>query len=174
MKTHTIITYSIEELKEQFPEAYKKAISDNSDWNVMDDCWHECITQEAEDLGFMLVEWDLDRHTIKLGKFTETLETIAKKIVQDHGETCNTHKTASAFLKDLATLREKYPIEGENDPVYGGELELMEVEFERELALDYLALLRQEYDYQTSEEAIFDSLLANDCQFTEDGKMFRA
>ena len=32
-------------------------------------------------------------------------------------------------------------------------------------------ILQKEYEYQTSEEAIIETIKANDCEFTEDGKL---
>lgn len=42
------------------------------------------------------------------------------------------------------------------------------IEFSRQIYRE----LEKEYDYLTSETAVFESLQANDCEFTEDGKIF--
>jgi hypothetical protein len=51
------------------------------------------------------------------------------------------------------------------------ELIRMESEFEESLIEDYSILLQKEYDYQTSEEAIIETIEANDYEFTEEGEL---
>lgn len=53
-----------------------------------------------------------------------------------------------------------------------GLLDDLDAAFARALSEEYLSILRQEYDYQTSEEAIKGTIEANDYDFTEDGKIF--
>jgi hypothetical protein len=48
----------------------------------------------------------------------------------------------------------------------------LDTEFQRALGKEYLSILRREYEYQTSEEAIIETIEANDYDFTEDGRIF--
>ena len=48
---------------------------------------------------------------------------------------------------------------------------IIEDEFLKSLLEDYSIILQKEYEYQTSEEAIIESIKANDYEFTEDGKL---
>ena len=43
--------------------------------------------------------------------------------------------------------------------------------FLEQLLQDYLCLLRQEYEYQTSSEAIKETIICNDYEFTESGEL---
>jgi hypothetical protein len=50
----------------------------------------------------------------------------------------------------------------------------LESEFEADLISEYAHMLQREYDYLTSEEAIRETIEANDYDFTEDGKLFNS
>jgi hypothetical protein len=41
----------------------------------------------------------------------------------------------------------------------------------KDILYEYLEMLRQEYEYQTSEEAIIETIEANEYTFLEDGTM---
>ena len=51
------------------------------------------------------------------------------------------------------------------------ELDTLEYNFQQSLSEDYLSMLKKEYEYKTSEEAIIETIKANDYEFTEDGKL---
>lgn len=47
----------------------------------------------------------------------------------------------------------------------------IEEDFKKALLQDYLSMLQGEYDYQTSEEQVLESIRANEYLFTEDGEL---
>ena len=49
-----------------------------------------------------------------------------------------------------------------------------EEKFLNDISNDYLKILRDEYDYRTSKEAIIESIEANEYDFTENGKIHRS
>jgi hypothetical protein len=53
------------------------------------------------------------------------------------------------------------------------QVEDMELEFLRSILEDYRILLQKDYDYQTSDEAIIETIQANEYEFTENGELFR-
>ena len=65
MKTHTINTYSFNELSE---EAQQKAIENLSDINVNFDWWNFTY-EDAKNIGLKITSFDLDRRRHAKGQF---------------------------------------------------------------------------------------------------------
>jgi len=47
----------------------------------------------------------------------------------------------------------------------------IDAEFLRSLCEDYRIMLQNEYEYLTSEEAIIETIIANEYEFTEEGEL---
>jgi hypothetical protein len=77
--------------------------------------------------------------------------------MEQHGETCETYKDAERCILDL---------KHKNDE----KREFAEREFLHALLEDYRIMLEMDEEYQSSEEAIAETMEANDYEFTEDGK----
>lgn len=168
MKQHTITTYNFDELS---PESQKHAIEKLWDINVAYDWW-DYIYEDAENVGVKIHESYPDCK----GEFTESATYTANKILQDHGETCETYQTANGFMDDLNRFMETAEKDEYGELAYLSDeqkVEDMELEFLRSLLESYRILLQKEYDYQTSEEAIIETILANEYEFTENGELFR-
>lgn len=54
---------------------------------------------------------------------------------------------------------------------YEDEANELAEDYRRAILEDYLFLLRDEYEYLTSRDAVVESIQANDYLFTEDGKL---
>ena len=166
-ETTTRTLYTFDELSE---EAKGKAIEGLYDLNVFFDWW-DGVYEDAKEIGLKIESFDLGRHQIE-GRFTQSAEDVAQAIIKDHGPDCETFKTATKFLKDLEGSRRAWaimnPDEVDNEPDTDEELEK---EFLQSLLEDYRIMLRQEYEYLTSDEAIIESIKANEYEFTEDGKL---
>ena len=125
--------------------------------------WYDFIYEEAKQLGFTIESFDLYRRECKI-KLHDTCENIAKKIVAEHGEKCETYKTAAQFLKDGAKF---FTSDEESDEEIA-----LNYEFRNALAGDYRAMLQAESDYMESEESIKEMMDANEYTFTESGARF--
>jgi hypothetical protein len=177
MKQHVINTYSFGELSEK---AQEKAIDSLIYVNVEFDWW-ESAYEDAANVGIEIREFDIDRGSYCKVKFpADSAYEVATKIMQDHGSVCDTYQTAKAFIQEWDDLVKHYSNGVEIDKVAeGNEYEFdeaadnLETEFMSDIAQDYLKLLRDEYEYLTSKEAVIDTIEANDYQFTEDGKRYR-
>jgi hypothetical protein len=96
--------------------------------------------------------------------------------VENHGENCDTRTLADEYLKDHDKIIDE--AERDEDGELADEytvdklLDELNAEFQRALGEEYLSILRKEYEYLTSEEAIIETIQANEYEFTEDGKMF--
>lgn len=185
VKTYTV--YTFDELSD---EQKQKAIEHYYDINVDYDWWEFY----PEDCAIDLKEFDIYRGDIKID-FVESAQDTAKHIIANHGEKSGTYVTSADFLKrdtELAArfdaLEDAYRAAEEKyteDPKRGEKLDAIDeeqrdieeqreqlaTEYRTELAEDVLVLLRNEYDYLTGEEAIAETLRANEYEFTEDGRI---
>ena len=156
--------YHFEELT---PEAQDKAIEELANIIQVDVFYAESILEDAKEAGINIDEYDLYRRTIG-GKLTESAEDVANKIIADHGPDCDTYKTARAYLGELSTLKGIHGIADMEDEDL--DTEDIDNDFRRAILEDYLSLLRREYEYQGSREAIIETINANEYGFFEDGK----
>lgn len=171
MKTKCYNVYKFSELSEK---AQAKAIDNLRNLNV-DFEWWESTYEDAANIGLKITEFDIDRGDYCKGDFISGAEETAHKIEKDHGEICETFKTAKTYLSERDRIIDAAPKDktGEfsDQDELDEKLDEADREFLRSLLADYLSNLRQEFDYQTSDEAIKDSILANDYDFTENGKL---
>lgn len=152
MKTIEISVYTFEELTE---EQQQKAIERYSNINV-DFEWWNYIYNELDNLGLKCHGFDIDRGSYCKLSFVSSARIVAKNIINDHDEACDTYNTALKFLNAC-----------------DNNIENSEDDFLQELSEDYLILLRHEYEYLTSEEAIKETLITNEYDFNTDGKIYR-
>lgn len=175
--------YKFDELSE---EAKERAVERLYDINV-DYEWWDGVYDDAELIGCKIKGFDIGRgQSIDFQIFGH--EHTANAILKNHGEVCETYQLAAAFLlsyKVADTNEDKYtaklndaPYDSEEESLYWAASEYweerlkdLEEEFERELAEEYLSMLRREYEYLTSEEAIIETIQANEYDFTEDGQL---
>lgn len=169
MKIIEIKVYQFDELNDK---AKQKAIANLSDINVDSDWW-ESTYEDAKNVGIEISEFDLDRGDFCKGKFIENALFTANKIKEEHGEDCTTYKTALNFLEARTNLFLK---DGEErtgeDEIIEEEVNDLEEEFLYDILRNYLKILKDEYEYLTSEKAIIEGIEANEYDFTEDGKIF--
>ena len=158
MRTETIIRtlYTIDELPE---DVKQRAIENLSDINV-DYKWWDCIIDDAEEIGLKIKEFDIDRGSYVKGEFINNPETVANKIITNHGEVCDTHQTALTYLSDIKNVNPE-----------SEEREELDNEFLYSLCEDYRITLKKDYEYRCSEEAILETIKANSYEFTEYGEL---
>jgi len=172
MRTQVIkkVLYKFEELTEEQKE---NAIEKLSDINVDFDWW-QFIYEDAERIGLKITGFDIDRGSYCKGSFILSASEVAQNIFNEHGEKCETYKTAMSFMEEWQPVFNDYM--DESSPNYESgksEDKLMELEdeFLKSLLEDYRIMLSHEYDYQTSKEAIIETIKANDYEFDENGNL---
>jgi hypothetical protein len=170
MKTKTINLYQFSELSE---EAKQHAIEKLSEINV-DFQWYDFTENEAKEIGLNIKEFDLDRRCFVKGEFTLSACEVAQNILNNHGEECETYKTAQSFLNDWQPVFNDYM--DETHPNYESresedKLSDMESDFLQSLCEDYRIILTKEYEYLTSKEAIIETIEANEYDFNEEGNL---
>lgn len=144
MRTITMNVYSFGELSD---EAKEKAI-DAMRYAEVQHEWWEYVYYAAEMVGVNINEFDIDRASHCSIDFQQSPEFTAYEIVANHGKTCDTYGDAEAFIA-------------------GGEL--YPILFKQNLSESYLAMLRREYEYLTSDKAVIEMIEANEYEFTEGG-----
>lgn len=169
MRTVRTKVYQFSELSK---EAQQKVIEKNYDINVNYDWW-EFICEDAENIGLKIKSFDIDRASYVKGEFTQDAIYTAEKIKIEHGENCDTYKTAENFLAEYMPIAIQW--EKDNEGFYflnEDESEDMCNEFLKSLCEDYRIILSNEYDYLTSEAAIKETIEANEYEFTKEGNRF--
>jgi len=179
MRTISTTVYQFDELndtaKEKAREWYRNG--------ALDYDWWDFTYQDAATIGLKITSFDLDRNRHAKGHLTMSLPDSCKAILKEHGEACETYKTASSYAGELATLtatlnREKEELSEEEyadkadelDDTYQGEIDRLTEEYEQELLEDYSIMLQHEYEWLLADEQVDESIRANEYEFTETGK----
>jgi len=165
-ETVTQEIYTFEELSE---DVQARVIEKNCDFNVNYNWWN-CTYEDAKMVGFKIESFDLDRDRYVDGDFTDTAEYAARAIIENHGETCETYILAKDYLAQLLIVTMKHTAEGGDDE----DLDTLDIDeaFLKDLRREYHKILVKEYDYLTSDEAIRETMIANEYQFYEDGDFY--
>jgi len=153
-------------------KAQEKAIDGLWDINVEHDWWNFTY-EDAENIGLRLTGFDLDRGAYCHGDFINSPEDCARKIIKEHGEKCETRIDAEAYLKEHMDIEQHTTIDdyGQFDDKTADKIDTLNREFHKSILEDYRIMLQQNYDYYTSREAIFETIEANDYEFTLEGKL---
>ena len=167
MKTKTIEIYEFDELSES---AQDKAIDNirtiNNDYE-----WWDSIYEDAKDAGIILESFDLDRNRHAKGYFSNGAEGCAHLIVDNHGEICETYKTARAYLKDRDKLM-RTPIDGDFDETaLDNSLNDLDTDFLQSILEDYSMSLQREYEYLNSKENLLEVIACNEYTFNVNGQL---
>ena len=170
MKTKTITLYEFNELsdtaKEKAREWYRGG--------ALDYDWWDSIYDDAKRIGIKITAFDLDRNRHATGELLASAEETAHKIEKEHGDSCETYKTAKQYLADRDKLVESAERDenGEFVDEYSLDCALddLDAEFLNSLLEDYSVILQKEYEYLLSDESVDENILANGYTFTEDGK----
>ena len=175
MKTKTIEIYTFNELSDKAKET---AVEQNYDYNVYFDWWDNTY-YDAENVGIKIKEFDIDRGRCCKIEFKYDAREVCEKIQMEHGEGCETYRIASTFLSDYEELVKKYSdgiktniVAEDNEYDFDNDADELEDELRNDLAEEYLSILRKEYEYLTSEEAIAEALEANEIAFLVDGNKY--
>lgn len=148
-RTIETILYQYQELS---PEAQERAIEQSRYGQVDYDWWGFCY-EDAERIGAKIGSFALDRQwTIDLD-LQGTVGDTVQSILAEHGKTCDTFELAREYF------RRKH---------IGSPMDV--AEFTQQLGECYLSMLDREYDYLTGDEAVAESLTANEMEFTESGE----
>lgn len=167
MKIIETKVYTFDELSDSAKEKAR-------DWyrnGCLDYEWWDSIFDDAKRIGLQIESFGLDRDRHACGKFIASAEECAHKIEDEHGDSCETYKTAKSYLADRDRL---IAVDGEDESEHDLDraLDSLDDEFLKSLLEDYAIVLQNEYEYLLSDESVDESILCNEYTFTEDGKRF--
>lgn len=167
-RTIRIKIYKFKELSET---AKEKAISNLSDINVDYDWW-DFIYEDAERIGLKITSFNVESSNYCNGKFTQPVDKVVEAILKEHGEECDTYKAAERFLARSVPTKEAWEKSNKGNCYLEEELIAMENTFTSSILYSYKNMLKKEYEYKLSKEAIIETIEANGYEFTEDGKLY--
>jgi hypothetical protein len=174
MKTVTLNLYQFSELTD---EAKENAIKELYDINVDSDWWNSTY-EDAAQVNIKIKGFDIDRGSYVNAEFIESAYNTANLIILNHGESCETYKTAKSFIEDWNNLVSKYSdgvninkVTEDNEYDFDNEADDLENDFLQSISEDYRIILSNEYDYLTSEKSIIETIEANEYDFTEYGQL---
>lgn len=167
IKTLTIECWKIND--PELPSKVKgKILEKQGDINV-DYPWWSITYDDAKEVGLKITHFDFDRRKEIGIEFLpgHNGETVAKKIMEIHDDTTMTYAHADRFLKDIAKIEGLDQDEAEAVDTFK-DLQKTFLDF---LGSQYLVFLEQDYYHRISEEAVIETLEANDYDFDEYGNI---
>ena len=148
-------TYKVFKFKELSEEGKQKALNRWRETGI-DGAWAwESIKEDADQIG---LELHGTHHGSMDGDFKISAQNTLERVLKEHGKMCETYKTAKKYKQSVLDGSE----ETADDDCH---------EFKLELCEDYRIMYEKEEEYQNSDEAITETIEANDYWFTEDGKI---
>lgn len=156
MKIIETKVYTFDELSDSAKEKAREWYRNN----CLDYEWFDLIYDDAKSIGLKLTTFGLDRDRHAEGVFTNGALECANAIESQHGESCETFKTAKAFLAARGGI------------VDAAKLDDCETQFLASILEDYAIILQKEFEYLLSDESVDNIILTNEYTFTESGKRF--
>ena len=173
MREETIKIYKFDELTEEVKEKVLEKY-----WDInLDYEWWQYAFEDARRIGLNIEEFDLNRGAYVKGKWLVDAEEAAEKILQEHGEDCETYQDTLNFQGELKQAHIVFENSEDYDPEYeefeeSDEYEEICEEFLRTICEDYRIILEKEYEWLTREEAVKETIEVNEWEFTEDGTLY--
>jgi len=153
IKRTEVKVYPFAELSDEVQETIIERFRDSA----IDYEWWENTFEDAENVGIIIEEFDIDRASFCRGTIDDAIDT-ARAILKGHGDTCETWQTAKNFHDAVAK-------DGEDTEDY----ENLCLDFKYSLLEDYRIILQKEYEYLLSDTVIRDTIDANEYEFTVNG-----
>lgn len=173
MTTIELKLYSFSELSKK---AQQKAIAHYHDINVDYDWW-DFTYDDAGRIGIELTGFDVGYRQEIEGKLTESVRDICESILKEHGEQGDTYKVAKKYMEKIQVIvvREKLLNTDEDEAkemIQQAIEDQIQDDFKKDILQCYWNMLREDYEYRLSDEAVKESIEANDYEFLEDGTVF--
>lgn len=163
-RERTVTVYTFKELSDDAKDIARQWYREASG----DEEWWDTTYEDAARVLVTIKEFDLDKGTIR-GTLKSTFRDTLRLIMKEHGEACETFKVAMEFVLKLNDLKKKYE-DADEDYDQTDEYEGLRAEFTSSILVEYLSLLRKEYEYRTSNEYVDECIEMNGYEFFETGK----
>lgn len=151
MQTHTVHTYSFNELSDSAKESAR-------DWyrqGALDYDWWDSVYEDASRVYLEITSFDLGRAQSISGKLERGVHDTVQAIITQHGKDCDTYKLAQTYY---TRKHDGYPMDVE--------------EFTQQLLEEYHVMLEREYEWLMSDECVDENIEINEYQFTESGDIW--
>ena len=161
MREIKVKLYQFDELSEDAKEKARQWFREGNDGYFE---W-EHVQEDAKTIGLEIQS--LDHHRANRGGFITSAPECIEDILANHGESCDTYKTAKKYeptFKELEAMRDN------DDEKFDDAFANAEYGFLYDLLEDYRAILEREMDHLNSNEYIDEIITVNEYEFTEDGK----
>ena len=163
----------------EFAELSESAKDKAREWyrdGALDYDWWESTYEDAARIGLKIDGFGLDRDRHATGHFTIPAAHVTERITKEHGESCETFKTARAFVESCGALDAKTPKDADGVPIdesaFDEAQDEQDAEFLRSLLEDYSIMLQHEMEWLLSNESVDETITANGYTFTESGKRY--
>lgn len=156
MRIKQIEVYQYKELSEKAQEKAKNWYYEVDDMNFE---WDN-LKDDALRIGLKLTS--VDEREGATGEFVLDVSQVFALIMSEHGETCETFKTAQRYKAEYAKLTE--------DQIINSEDEDLREEFLQSLLEDYRIIWQKTIEYHYSDEYITETMEANEYEFDVNGK----
>ena len=164
MRTIEIKVYKFEELDKQTKE---KVIENYRYINVEDTLWYDFIKVDFNRLGLDIQAFDLDRgNYAKI--YIDNFEETSNNIIDEFGDSVPIKQTAKNYIDEYNKIQANF----KNDEDIERELEILDEEYQKEYSEDILSYLKAEYEWEITDQAIIETIEANDYDFTTEGKIY--
>ena len=164
MKTIEIKVYRFEELDEQTKE---KVIENYRYINVDSTFWSDYIKEDFIRLGLEIKEFDLGcGNAVKI--YIDNLEETSKNIIHEFGNSEAIKQLAENYINEYEKIQANF----KEDEDVEREVELLDDQYEKKYSEYILLYLRASYDWETSDEAVYRTIEANEYDFTIEGKIY--
>lgn len=164
--------YQYEELSDKAKEKARERFGrDYPDYD-----WWDSAYYDANTIGLTITSFDLGNRKDIQGHLNISVKQSCEKILKEHGPSCETYKLAEQWQAKSEALdkaiaehcdddsdEERSRLEDEQDQ--------NEKEYEYALLQEYFSILGNEYEYLTSDAHIEESIIVNEYEFTEEGRI---
>ena len=161
----------------EFDELTAKAKEKAREWfreHALEDEWWDSVYEDAARVGLDITSFDLDRGRSITGELPKGAEHCAKAILREHGDSCDSHKLAQAFLEERRGLEGKLESIKDEDEQLAWKIDSqitdLDEQFRSDILEDYLSTLQKEADYRLSDEVVDEDIRANEYTFLASGK----
>lgn len=151
MQTHTITTYTFDELDDHAKEKARQWYREGE----LDYDWWDSTYEDAERVGLKITAFNLGRGQLCEGELTGSVNDSVQAILTEHGPACDTYKLAQDY----------YQRRHDGQP-------MDEDEFRERLLGEYYVMLEREYEWLLSDESVDESIAANEYEFTTNGNVY--
>ena len=169
------VTFKVFEFEELSDEAQKRAIEQFRYMNV-DYGWWDSVYDMAEEIGFTITSFDIDYRSIIKGELNLSILDSFKLIRKNWSRNSELYKISKDYVRDfIKAYREMKANDDEltvEDFIDEDEARDLECEYKKAILEEFISILRKEYDYQTSDEAIGIFLIDNEYEFYQNGKKY--